>query len=78
MKKVTITLRGTLTYFAHRTLEIEVSDDADLTTIAPETLNELADFDQIPWQYTESGFLDVKDYSVDSSTVIGTDDRNSE
>ncbi|MBM3999070.1 MAG: hypothetical protein FJ297_05930 [Planctomycetes bacterium] len=78
MKRVTITLHGTLTYSAHRTLEIEVSDDADLATIAPETLNELADFEQIPWVCGEFGYLDVKEYSVDSSTVITTDDWSPE
>jgi len=76
MKRVTITLHGTLTYSAHRTLEIEVSDDADLATIAPETLNELADFEQIPWDYSELGYLDLKDFSIDAFVSNGSDDRN--
>lgn len=76
MKKVTITLLGTLTYSAHRTLEIEVSDDADLSTIAPETLNDLADFERIPWDYSEFGYLDLEDFSIDAFVSDDSEDRN--
>ncbi len=75
MRKVTVILRGTLTYSAQRTLELEVSEDADLSTIAPETLNELADSLRIPWEYGEFGYLDAQEFSIDATHLIGSDDR---
>lgn len=65
MKRVKVTLKGTLTYFAERTFEVEVSDDETLTPVSPNTLNELADFDQVPWSFSECGHLEPTDFTVE-------------
>lgn len=65
MKRFKVTLKGTLTYFAERTFEVEVNDDETLTTVSPNTLNELADFDQVPWSFSEYGHLEPTDFTVE-------------
>ena len=75
MRRVTVTLHGTLVRSAFRSFEIEVSNDTDLTTIAAETLNELADFEQIPWDYGDCSYLDLQDFSIDEDVANKSDDR---
>lgn len=77
VKKVKITLNGTVTYWAQRTFEIEVSDDETLRTVSPNILNDLADLDQVPWSFSESGHLEATDFSVEDcpEPMIGHNDR---
>lgn len=65
MKRVKVTLKGTLTYFAERTFEVEVSDDETLTTVSPNIVNDLADLDQVPWSFSECGHLGPTDFTVE-------------
>jgi hypothetical protein len=65
MKRIKVTLQGTLTYFAERTFEVEVNDDQTLTTVSPNTLNELADFNQVPWSFSECGHIEPTDFTVE-------------
>ncbi|MFM2095096.1 MAG: hypothetical protein RIS70_2220 [Planctomycetota bacterium] len=75
MRKVFVTLRGMLFCSAFRSFELEVSEDADLATMAPETLNELADFEQIPWDFGECDYVELQDYSIDECRSNGPDNR---
>ena len=65
MKRVKVTLHATLTYFAERTFEVEVGDDESLTTVCPNTLNELADFAQVPWSFSECSYLEPTNFTVE-------------
>lgn len=65
MRKVKVTLHGTITYSAQRTFELEVAEDAPLQLMAPHTLSDLADSDKIPWNFEESGYLEPTDFTVE-------------
>jgi hypothetical protein len=66
LKKVTITLHGSMTFPATRTMEIMVQDDEDVGLFAPSYLDERADRERIPWDVSESGFFEATDFSIDN------------
>jgi hypothetical protein len=66
VKKVTITLHGSMTFPAKRTMEIVVQDGENVRLFAPSYLDERADREQIPWDVSESGFFEATDFSIDS------------
>lgn len=69
MKRVKVTLQGTLTYFAERTFEVDLNDDETLTTVSPNTLNERADLDQVPWSFSEYGNLEPTEFTVEDCEI---------
>lgn len=73
VKQVKITIHGTFTYSAHRTFEIEVSDDAPLQLFDLNTLEELAELDRVPWTIGECGYFEAADFSIDSVTDVNED-----
>jgi len=75
MRKVIVTLHATLIRSAFRSFELEVSEDTDLTTMAPETLSDLADFERIPWDFGECDYIDLQDYAIDECHAKQPDDR---
>ena len=66
MKRVTITLHGSMTFPAKRTMEIVVQDDENVGLFAPSYLDERADRERIPWDVSESGFFEETDFSIDN------------
>ena len=57
------------------TMTIGAGSPAPPSTIAAETLNELADFEQIPWDYGDCSYLDLQDFSIDEDVANRSDDR---
>ena len=70
MKRLQITLNGSLIHGAHRTFSIQVPDDADVELIGTDTLCELADAAKVPWSFSESGYLQTDDHAIESITDV--------
>ncbi len=66
LKTVTITIQGRLAYPAQRQLKIDVSEGLDPRCIKLHWLNELADFDQVPWNLGDVGYMEALTCSVDN------------
>lgn len=68
MKKVAITLHGTMTYKAHRTFEIEVPDEANIRLFDTKTVNDLVNDANVPWWFDEHGLLQANEHTIDDVT----------
>ena len=68
VKKVKITIHGTITYSAQRTFEIEVPDDEDVEFYDRNTVSDLADDAGVSWSFGEYGHLQTEWLTIDSMT----------
>ena len=68
MKRLTINLTGTVSYFASRSFVIEVPDDVNISTIDREVLETLADDAKIAWDFNAEGYVQTTDHFIDEAS----------
>lgn len=65
MKRLTVTLIGTVVRSATRTFVIEVPDEVSCSTLDRQVLEDLADEARIPWEFGTESFVEVTDHTVE-------------
>ena len=73
MKRVTINLVGTVTYRASRSFVIELPDDVSATTLDQQFLDTHADEARIAWDFSNEGFVQATDFSVEELKPVPDD-----
>ena len=73
MKRVTVTLVGTVTYQASRSFVIELPDDVSVATLDQQFLDAQADEARIAWNFSKEGFVQATDYSVEELNPVPDD-----
>lgn len=63
MKRLAVTLIGTVVRSATRTFVIEVPDEVSCSTIDRQVLEDLADEGRIPWEFGTESFVQITDHS---------------
>ena len=65
MKRLTITLVGSVVRAATRSFVIEVPDDVNPATLDPTVIESLADEARIAWEFDAEGFVQVSDHTAE-------------
>lgn len=73
MKHVSVQLFGTVTYQASRSFAVEVPDDTNVATLDQQFLETQADMARIAWSFSNEGFVQSTDYSVEELNPVPGD-----
>ncbi len=65
MKRLTVTLIGTVTRGATRSFVVEVPDDVDAATLDLQVLEDMADEAHIAWDFDVESFVQVSDHETE-------------
>ena len=65
MKRVIVQLFGTVTYQASRSFVVAIPDDVNVATLDHQFLETQADIARIAWRFSNEGFVQGTDYSVE-------------
>lgn len=69
MKRLTVTLIGTVVRSATRTFVIEVPDEMSRSTLDRQMLEDLAEEARIHWEFGTESFVAATDHSVEEDSV---------
>ena len=70
MKRVSVQLFGSVTYQASRSFVVEVPDDVCVATLDQQFLETQADMARIAWNFSNEGFVQATDVSVEESNPV--------
>ncbi len=73
MTRITVQLFGTLTYQASRSFVVEVPDDVNVATLDHQFLETQADMARIAWSFSNEGFVQTTDFSVEELNPVPGD-----
>lgn len=73
MKRVTVRLVGSVTYQASRSFVIELPDDVSVATLDQQFLDTQADEARIAWSFSNEGFVQPTDFSVEELKPVPDD-----
>ena len=65
MKRLTVTLVGSVVRSATRSFVIEVPVDVNPATLDPQVLESVADEARIAWEFDAQGFVQVSDHTIE-------------
>lgn len=65
MKRLTVTLIGSVVRSASRTFVIEVPEDGNIATFDQQVLEDLADEARIPWEFGAESFVETVDHCIE-------------
>lgn len=65
MKRIKVTLFGSVSYAASRTFLVDVPLDADIGSFNTDVLVDVADEARIAWEFSKDGYVEVENHVVE-------------